>query len=257
MKFAVEGDDRRMRYAAEELAAMGCEVCERNDLFDIPSEGVLAVSPGMRPDGLTELIMELPEGLTLIGGQHAEAVYRRAQERGVRYVCVTDDEAFAQANAVATAEGAAELILRLTEELLCGMRMGIVGFGRVGSALAVRLAALGARVRVFARSSAARACAMMYDTAHTDDIQAYAPECRVLVNTVPARIIPQSCIDVLPKDALLIELASPPYGYDAEYAVSTGRVSVLAAGLPSVAAPRSAAHFLAEAIVRISTERSF
>ena len=74
-----------------------------------------------------------------------------AQRRGVPY---WSDPIFALENAALTAEGAAELIMRRTDRALPGLQVLVVGFGRIGSMLADKLAALGASVTAAARSPA-------------------------------------------------------------------------------------------------------
>lgn len=79
-----------------------------------------------------------------------------AQQCGIELVDYYQ-EPLALRNAVPTAEGCIGLLLRHRTRTLAGSPVLVLGFGRVGQALAVRLAALGARVTLAARSSAQRA----------------------------------------------------------------------------------------------------
>ena len=67
---------------------------------------------------------------------------------------------------------------------------------------------------------------------------------QVLFNTVPSQIITPDALHALSSGALIMELASPPYGFDLEAARALGFDAVLESGLPSRYAPRTAARLL-------------
>ncbi len=250
MQFCVLGDDRRSQYLRQELKERGYFVCESLCGEFAASQPLAVAAPlGFRPAELCEIIGALPRHAVLMGGQKAREVYEAAENSDVTYACLTDNEAFAVKNAVATAEGAIQLILCGTETTIRGMTVAVTGFGRVASALAPLLYCLGADVRIICRSETDAARAMMYDVRHMYDIANAVFDCDVFINTVPSRVLSNEVMDVMRSDVLMIELASPPYGYDADHAAATGRRSVLARGLPSTSAPKSAAKYLADAVL--------
>lgn len=238
--------DKRTQYLLEILNERGHDARRYERSLEPKA---LCVSPSEPPDRLMCRAEELSSGSTLIGGQNAQSVTAYAQSRGVRYINIAGEESFAIQNAVPTAEGALMLIIRDTERTLRGMKLAITGFGRISRALAPMLYALGAKVSVFARSDTDLARASMFDAHKLHQLELLAPSYDVIVNTIPARILANECIASLKPGALLVELASSPYGFDSKYAREAGVLCVEAPGLPSVCAPYSAAGYLADAIL--------
>ncbi len=158
-----------------------------------------------------------------------------AERRGIPY---WRDEVYAVENAALTAEGAAELLMRRAPRPVMGMRVLVVGYGRIGRLLADKLAALGARVTVAARRPAARAEARARGYLAVDIIYIPAPYDAV-VNTVPAPLLSGDY-----GGALCMELASAPGGWQDHAPV------LRAPGLPSHYAPQAAADIMADAVYR-------
>ena len=73
------------------------------------------------------------------------------------------------------------------------------------------------------------------------------------VNTIPAPIFGEEALKAL-APAELIELASPPYGFDAEAAARLGLTLTVASGLPGKTAPESAAMAIRDTIYHILEE---
>lgn len=164
-----------------------------------------------------------------------------AEKRGVPYY---RDEVYTIENAALTAEGAAELLMRRSNGSVMGMRVLVVGYGRIGSTLADILAALGAKVTVAARSRADRAKAQTkgYDSV---DIIHIPYTYDAVINTVPAQILAGDY-----GSGLCIDLASAPGGWAEDTAV------LKAPGLPGLYAPKAAADVMAEAIYRVLKEEN-
>lgn len=252
IRYIVEQGDRRMGELLRILKERGCDA---QALGEAPGEVVcLIASPGKKIDELLALAEKLPPGSALIGGQNAAYIEPAAKARGIRYACITDDEAFAVQNAVPTAEGALSIIIANTERTVLGMDVAIAGFGRIGRALAPMLHQLGAHVHVIARNPVQRAWAAAYRCYALGDIREALGLCTVLVNTVPARIIDTDTLACMKKGSLAIELASYPYGYDAGEAEALGIRSILAPGLPAKVAPCSAAEYMADAVARLCAQ---
>lgn len=163
-------------------------------------------------------------------------------------------EDFAVSNALLTAEGCIGLMLAESERALCGARVLVCGFGRIARLLAPRLLALGARVTVAARSPAALALARAMGCEALrlgfDDLDGPYD---FAVNTIPAAIFGPAELERLHR-AHLIELASAPYGFDADAAQRLGLKLTRAPGLPSKCAPESAAEIIRDSIYQILEE---
>lgn len=146
-------------------------------------------------------------------------------------------------NAVLTAEGAIGEAIRVSRRTLWASRALVLGYGRIGRALAQRLRALGTEVTVYARRGESRAWAR-------------AEGCRVqeepegegfhfLFNTIPEPVL-----DRAPADTVCLELASRPGGF------RDLRGVLPCPGLPGKTAPETAAEVLKASIDGILKEET-
>ena len=163
-------------------------------------------------------------------------------------------EDFALANALLTAEGCINLLLTESERSLHGSSVLVCGFGRIGKMLAPRLLALGARVTVAARSAEALAWArsMGCETLRLGRDKLHGVY-DFAINTIPAAIFGPAELECL-RPARLYELASAPYGFDADAAARLGMSLTRAPGLPGKCAPESAAEAVRDSIYAILEE---
>ncbi len=154
-------------------------------------------------------------------------------------------------NAAATAEGALEILLRELPVTLLGERVLVVGFGRIGKLLALRLHLLGARVAVSARKPADLAWieCLGLEAARTErlDVSGF----RAVVNTVPALVLDERRLTGADRDCLLLDLASKPGGIDFDAAKRLGLRTVHALGLPGRACPETAAAAIRDTIYNV------
>ena len=74
--------------------------------------------------------------------------------------------------------------------------------------------------------------------------------CDFVVNTVPARVLTDAMLCCLREHALLLELASPPGGFDRTAAENMGLRTICAPGLPGRCAPWTAAELMRAEILR-------
>ena len=153
-------------------------------------------------------------------------------------------------NAAATAEGALALAIERTPFMLAGNPALILGGGRIGQFLAAKLSALGAQVWIGARRSASVALcrAFGWNAALYEDLP--YRRFRLIFNTVPARILGEEQMALLPKGTLLIELASAPGGFDPELAVEHHLKVCYAPGLPGKYCPETAAKIIGNYILK-------
>ncbi|MCQ2385108.1 MAG: hypothetical protein MJ078_00295 [Clostridia bacterium] len=95
------------------------------------------------------------------------------------------DEAFLRYNAFLTAQGALSFLLPYTKRGLLGISVGVVGFGRIASALCPMLHCAGASVTVYVRRESSRAGAEIrgFHARLTETATAFPEE--ILINTAP------------------------------------------------------------------------
>lgn len=153
-----------------------------------------------------------------------------------------DDEVFVLENANMTAEGAICAVMCKMPFSFYKNDVMIIGFGRIGAALTKILIGLGARVTVAARRENARARARMFGAKAItiEEITEAIASMRVIFSTPPETVFNENSLKAIRKDAFLVELASPPYGFDMQLAQSLGVNAWLEAGVPGRYCPESA-----------------
>jgi len=194
---------------------------------------------------LMEALRTAAPGTPVLAGNAGEVTVTACGALGLPLRDYFREEAFIRRNALLTAEAALAL-LRLRGAGI-GTRILIAGFGRIGSALAKRCRAAGMAVTAAARSEQARQAARGCGCSAVAMEDAPAPGYDFAVNTVPAVIFGKAEIAAF-KNAELIELASPPYGFDLAAATELGREVTIAAGLPGRFSPEAAAGAIRDVI---------
>lgn len=277
LKVAIVGGDKRLGWLAELLWRDGHRVCtyalERAELRgEIPRAGCLqgcvygadcvvlptpAESGGflfaplsdekLRPE---ELISALWQGQRLYGGRLGDGLCLAALRQGLVVEDLLRRPDFAAANAALTAEGAIGVLMENSEKSLWRSRVLVCGWGRIAKLLTLRLLGLGARVGVAARGAEARvmAEAVGAESFPFDAAERTIGSADFIVNTVPARALPDGALLAAAEDALLLELASAPGGFDRTLAENIGLRVIAAPGLPGRRMPLRAAELMREAI---------
>jgi len=254
--FAVIGEDARQRAAADYLREKGFGVCGPEGL----AQARWALLPmSLTADGaaLEQLLAEAKPGTLAFGGRVSEAAKAAAAAAGIELNDYLGREELARLNAIPTAEGCIGLILQNRRRTLWDSTVLVLGYWRCGQALAVRLAALGARVTVAARSPVQRALAMSQglNAVPMEAADGLLETTDVAVNTVPAPVLGAARLKRLPKDALVIDLASLPGGTDFEAAKELGVRAIHALSLPARCAPVTAGQFVVRAVLAMLRER--
>lgn len=183
---------------------------------------------------------------------HGGGVSAQELEKAEHTLDPSQDEAFLRANARLTAEGAICRAMGRQGRALLGDTVLITGFGRIAQELAVRLVALGAFVIVCARNETQMRLAHEMG-AHPVPLRQAASACRqasVIFSTVPAHVLGKRELDRISPDAVVIELASPPYGMNLELARHMGVNVMLESGVPGRYAPMNAGAALFDVLER-------
>ena len=206
---------------------------------------------------LADCLSLLPVGTTVLGGTLPPACREIVTARELRYTDLLQLPELAELNAIATAEGAVALAMKERSTTLFGTRCLVLGYGRCGSALCRRLAALGARVTAAARrrEQLARIYADGCTPCPIASLSRVLSDCEVVFNTVPAMVLPAELLRQLPPETLLIELASAPGGIDCRAAEAMGLRVIAAPGLPGRVAPRTAGEYLRQVICGLLQQR--
>lgn len=241
-------DSAVLRAAAETLKSKGYGVVSH------PCESVthlLLPVPSFSPDGtikgggsLESLLQFLPKNITIIGGNlPTEGL------QGYKTMDLLKDPVYLASNAAITAYCAVRLAMQELPVTLRGLKVLIIGWGRIGRCLSALLWGLEADVTVAARKLEDRAMAhaLGYHTAIPEELDQDLNCYRLIYNTAPAPVLSREQIAHCRENCLKIDLASS-LGIDAE--------DVLwARGLPGKDAPESSGKLIAKTAIRLIGQR--
>lgn len=196
------------------------------------------------------------DGKIVLGGNFSEDVRKEFDNKKVQYIDLIKREEFSVLNAIATAEGTIEIILRETGRTLHGSKVLVMGFGRVGKVLSDKLAGLGAKVYCEARKNEDIAWikAYGYNPIELKELDKYIGDFEVIVNTIPFEVLNEQRLNLVKKDVLLIDLASNPGGIDRKAARDKKLKFIWALSLPGRVAPITSAEFIKETLDNVLEE---
>ncbi len=198
-----------------------------------------------------------PHALVLTGACRAD-VRQGFLTAGLSVVDYMEREELALANAVPTAEGAIQIAMEKLPITLQGCSALILGYVRLGMALAPRLKAIGVDTKIAARRSEVRAMAKMlgFSTVCLSPVvlAACVSQTRLIINTIPSLILTEELLSHVPADSLIIDLASRPGGTDFEAAKRLHRNVEWALALPGKTSPQTAGEHIGKTILNILTD---
>ena len=158
LTFCVVGRDARQLAAARALqnsgyTVLGAEGAGQADyiLLPMPMDAEAA--------DLARILRAARPGTLALGGRISEPVRKAAQAAGVELVDYFLRPELACLNAVPTAEGCLALLMQLRQRTIWESEFLVLGYGRIGRAVARRLQALGGQVTIAARAPEQRAAA--------------------------------------------------------------------------------------------------
>ena len=252
--FAMErGEGVRCQPSLEGIALADCVILP---LPAVGEGGRLNAPMCGDPPRLETVLDVLVPGQLLCAGMVSAQLRTMAEERGLLLRDYFAREELAILNAVPTAEGAIQIAMEELPITLHEARVLVVGFGRVGRALAPRLQALGARVTVAARRYEQRSLAqsMGLGTERADRLPDWLCGYDLVVNTAPARVLGVEELSALKEGAWVIDLASKPGGVDMAGAAALGVRVVWALSLPGKVAPVPAGRYIMDTVYHIMEE---
>ena len=252
-------------YALEQGEGMKCEPsmqgADRADCVVLPlpaagPEGKLNAPLSAEGHDLKEVLDALRPGQLVCAGMVGDGLKQMAAERGLVLRDYFAREELAVLNAIPTAEGAIQIAMEELPITLHDARALVIGFGRLGRALAPRLQALGARVWVSARKYEQRAAAecMGLGSEGVDHLSDWLCSYDLVFNTVPAPVLGVEELAALKERALVIDLASRPGGVDMDAAAALGVRVIWALSLPGKVAPVTSGRYVKDTVYHIMEE---
>lgn len=272
----VLGGDQRQRILAKLLRDDGHRVhtfgLEGEEQPDLKGMGqahcVILPLPAEKPAGwvytplspvrlpVQQVLSAMEPGQLLCGGLVRDTLRKEAQAHNISLVDYYAREELTLLNAIPTAEGAIQMAMERMPTTIHNARIWILGFGRVGQALGLRLHALGAKVCILARNPAQRALAVSLgleaEPLHGMGEWLHCPD--LVVNTIPVPLLGVEELSALREGAWVMDLASEPGGVDRQAAQTLGVDVEWARGLPGKVAPHTAAEYLKDTVYHIMEE---
>lgn len=271
---AVGGDGRQFYitdilsdfFDIETFGISGDRKCTCKSLSEaIDGAGILLLPLPVTRDGVSvnssedipfcEMISSLDKKCKVCAGRLPPMFKSFLEEKEIEYYDFYEDEAVVWRNADITAEGAVSMLMNELDRSASGAEVLVSGYGRIGKRLAALLTDLGACVTVAARKKDSLFEAENTLRCSTDRINYMrrgildtAERYDAIINTVPCRIFGEQNKDIL-KNAIYIELASPPHGGEPELMKTLCEKYVSAPSVPGTYAPRSAAEVIAASIL--------
>ena len=244
MRLAVFGGDERMQGAAAAAREAGWDTMHICKEADVPKDwghvdAVMLPWPNsFREEKLVGGEMTKERVLACLplcrAAMHGNGVETETLVQADRVIDPSLDEGFLRTNAKLTAEGAIARAMGRERRALLGGTCVVTGFGRIGQELVRRLCAMEAFVIVCARNEGQmrRAHELGAHPVPLDEIGSALRHVDVVFNTIPSHVLGKAALDKIGGDALVIELASPPYGMNIEMAKHMGVHVVVEGGLP-------------------------
>ena len=207
---------------------------------------------GVASPTLAEIFSRAEEETLVLGGMLTPPVLAAAGQAEVEIADYYTGEALLLKNAAATAEAAIAMAALDLPVTLAGTTVAVIGSGRIAGRLLPLLRAMGARILLYARSTAGREAGEDAG-AITYAIRAGEPPeipsaVRAVFCTVPAMLFPRGC-SLPAAGTLFYDLGGG--AIDPEWAKEKGVVLPPSAGLPGRYSPESAGAYLYTEILKL------
>lgn len=273
--FLILGGDERSLYLGEYLEKQKLQVCyyafSDTNCFENLSEAINSAEYIILPlpftkDRLTlnaplfdekveikDICTLLKKGNIVIGGQLPESFKETLTDTEIEFYDYFLLDELAIFNAIPTAEGVVEILIKNLPITIHSMKCAILGYGRVGKVLAETLKSLGAEVTIFARKERDKADAFTkgYKFASFPSLKNAEYKFDALINTVPQKVLGRDEMKNISSDCLFIEIASAPFGIDFQAAKEFAFDVIKANSLPGKVAPKTAGEIIGRSILPI------
>ena len=268
LKLLIAGGDLRFAWAAHIAAARGLDVKAlglEKSWLSLPqgdfsavrgADAVLAPNPwrtafpgpfAAEPFSFSDMLRAMKKDALLILPDDIGA-----PGDAPKHLCLFDDEDYVMKNACLTAEGAIHAAMSAVPFAVEKAQALVIGYGRIGRHLARLLISLGSAVTAAARRETSLEQARR-DGATPCPMAALAeklPSCQLIFNTAPAEVLPPPLLKQISPTALLMDVASPPFGFSLEAARGMGLHAVRENNLPGRYCPESAGEIVLDAALK-------
>jgi len=172
-----------------------------------------------------------------------------APDDAPEHIRLSDDGDYLLRNACLSAEGAIHAAMSAVPFALESAHALVIGYGRIGRHLTQLLLALGCTATAAARRAESLFQAQLDGAlpCPLDELPERLPECQLIFSTVPATVLTDDMLTLIDPGALLMDVASAPYGFSLERAQALGLRAARENNLPGRYCPESAGRLLLDA----------
>ena len=200
--------------------------------------------------------LKLLKNKTLIAGAINKCIKEEARELNINLIDLMENEKFTILNVIPTVEGAIQIAMENVGFTIHNSNCLVLGYGRIGKLLSKTLKDLGANVSVMARKEKDLSWIKLsgYKDIHINNLSENLTKIDIIFNTIPSLILDMNKLKITKekcKDAVIIELASKPWGIDFKKAEEYNIKVIKAQGLPGKVAPYTAGKYIKEVIEEI------
>ena len=197
--FCVVGHDARQRAAAQTLQAAGIRIigpeaaCQADFVL-------LPMSQERVSDAVARTLQGVRPGTLLLAGRPGSPIQAAARQASLPLLDYFQRPELECLNAVPTAEGCLALLLQLRRRTIWESDFLVLGYGRIGRAVARRLDLLGGHTTVAARNAVQRATARCagHRAAPLDRLPVLLAKHDTVINTIPAPVLPRKMLESCP-----------------------------------------------------------
>lgn len=206
---------------------------------------------------LDDIYSNINKNCHILCGMADDSIKNSVQKYNLEITDYFTDEALTVLNCIPTVEGAINIAIEHTKSTIFGSDCLVLGYGRVGKVLAKTLSSLGANTFVEARKNSDLAWikAFGYEGIRLDKLESSIDKFDIIFNTIPHTVLDKNLLSKLKNDALIIDLASYPYGADINFCRDNKIKYIVASSLPGKVAPHFAGKIIANTINNIIYER--
>lgn len=243
--FVIDTADTRMFYTMRFLQSKKYNVCSIANNTNTGA-GYFCFSPAKR--FTNDELMNIPDKSHLFCGNLNDVQLKILDTKKIVHHNLLKDEIFAMDNALLTAEGAIMLIIRGTNISIFDMKIAILGYGRVGKATSTLLKGLGADFSIFTDDATEISMSRLLGK-KTFNLNAPLNDYDVIVNTIPAKVLPLAKLKLTKKSCYILDLAS----YSAAEMCDINSLGLSydnALGIPGKYSPKTAGEIFGAAILR-------
>lgn len=208
LTFFIETLDQRNRVVETLLQKKAYKTNSLENLREAKTKDCLIFPPNKKFND--EYLKSLPNKIFLVCGNIPNSQHDILKQKNICHINVMNDETFAIKNSILTAEGVLANILEKTNKSIFHQKYLILGAGRSGKAIAKLFSSLNLDFCISSFDEKNHATSYIFTKCnfYKEEFLQNLKNFDVIVNTVPAKIIPDKYIKTIKAGALFLEIAS-------------------------------------------------